>query len=241
MLWQTTVITLADPAAADPAATARIGRALGNASTDSVGTDGAIDGWVRPSLPGTVRGGHLIRRLGFPDEAAWRRWLGSPADERSATVLDGAEVLAHTTATYDDGRVGARQLAGVNPVYRALLLRAEPPGLLSSVTGALPEPPGTPAGPDVLERFEDELFAMGEAIPVMRQWRLARVIATGGSAGSVPWTHVWEQVFPGPEALHGAYMRHPYHWALVDRWFDGESPDRIVTADFCHTFCALGP
>jgi len=35
------------------------------------------------------------------------------------------------------------------------------------------------------------------------------------------------------------YLRHPYHWGHVDRWFDGEAPRLIVRPGFCHTFCLL--
>ncbi len=58
-------------------------------------------------------------------------------------------------------------------------------------------------------------------------------------APSSRWTHVWEQEFTGIDALLGQYMHHPVHWALVDRWFDAECPDRIVTDRVYHSFCTM--
>jgi Stress responsive A/B Barrel Domain len=220
-VWHTTVVTLAPaaqasagPAAAGPAAGTQVRAAL---EASAAGAAGLLESWVRPTLPGVVRGGDLIRHLGFEDEDAVARWRASSAYAAPRAALTGAAVSACASATYGPGRAGARALPGSGAVYRALLLRAE-------------------ADERTLARFEDELFAMGEVIPVMRRWRLSRLLAC---EGPVPWTHVWEQVFPEPDALRLAYMRHPYHWGQVDRWFDGESPDRIVTIDFCHTFCLL--
>jgi hypothetical protein len=160
-------------------------------------------GWARPTLPGVVRGGDVVWRV--------------TGEDQDAAILDRLPVAGFTSATYQDGPTGTRDVAGSAAVHRSLLLRVEAD---AAITAA----------------FEAELFAMGEHIPVMREWRLSRVTA---SQGPTAWTHVWEQVFPDLRALEHAYLRHPYHWGHVDRWFDGEAPQRIVRPGFCHTFCLL--
>jgi hypothetical protein len=56
------------------------------------------------------------------------------------------------------------------------------------------------------------------------------------------WTHVWEQEYASVDGLRGDYMRSPYHWAGVDRWFDGEVPRSIVEPELAHVFyTAAGP
>jgi hypothetical protein len=177
---------------------------------------------LQPSLPGAVRGGDLIWRLAFDDDAAACRWTSSPAGRATRRVLSDPSLVASTEeVTYAAGRTFARDVAagrlGDTAVHRTLLLRAE-------------------ADEATLERFALDLVTMGEQIPVMREWRLSRVES---SSGSTAWTHVWEQVFPSLDELLGSYMAHPYHWAHVDRWFDRESTARIVEPTYCHTFCLV--
>jgi hypothetical protein len=45
---------------------------------------------------------------------------------------------------------------------------------------------------------------------------------------------VWEQEFPDATAFEIDYMRHPYHWTGVDRWFDEEIPGAIVDPEFAN-------
>jgi hypothetical protein len=170
---------------------------------------GVLESWVRPTMPGTVRGGDLVWHRAWADHEV--------PDLLASDVLADSAVHSSTSATYDEGRTATRVVAGDRAVHRTLLLRAV-------------------ADEDRLARFEDDLFAMGESIPVMRLWRLSRVRRSEVDAR---WTHVWEQVFAEPAGLERAYMRHPYHWGQVDRWFDGESPERVVRPTFCHTFCLL--
>jgi hypothetical protein len=50
------------------------------------------------------------------------------------------------------------------------------------------------------------------------------------------WTHVWEQEYADLAGLQQDYMRSPFHWAVVDSWFDPEGPSCIVEAGFLHLF-----
>lgn len=90
---------------------------------------------------------------------------------------------------------------------------------------------GTPA--DVLAEFEADLIAMPRHIPTIRSWALSRVVERTGRSR---WTHAWEQEYAAVEGLTGEYLLNPYHWAHVDRWFDGEVPGSIVEPTLAHVF-----
>jgi Stress responsive A/B Barrel Domain len=77
---------------------------------------------------------------------------------------------------------------------------------------------------------------MPRYVPAMTAWQLSRVVE---SVGTTAWTHVFEQEFTNVEGLMGPYLMHPIHWAVVDRWFDPECPEVIITDRVCHSFCAL--
>jgi hypothetical protein len=191
--------------------------ALEAATRSAMEAGDVLEAWVRPTMPGVVRGGDLIWHVAFADRDGLDRWLASTPRASIVNVLGRSPVLEFTSATYDEGRTGTRVVAVTRPVHRSLVMRVE-------------------ADDATLARFEAELFAMGEHIPVMCEWRLSQVT---GSEGPTGWTHVWEQRFPDPRALEHTYLRHPYHWGQVDRWFDGEGPHRIVRPGFRHTFCLI--
>ncbi|MEU0934777.1 Dabb family protein [Embleya sp. NPDC005971] len=92
----------------------------------------------------------------------------------------------------------------------------------------------TGASADVLAEFESDLLGMPEHIATIRSWALSRVAERAGPAS--PWTHVWEQEYATVEGLTGEYLLNPYHWAHVDRWFDGEVPGSIVEPGLAHVF-----
>jgi hypothetical protein len=81
--------------------------------------------------------------------------------------------------------------------------------------------------------FERSLCDMPKHIPEIRSWSLSRVRAGRSDAR---WTHVWEQEYGAVEGLRVAYMRSPYHWTGVDRWFDPEMPCSIVLPRLAHLF-----
>ncbi|MET7299784.1 Dabb family protein [Embleya sp. NPDC005575] len=92
---------------------------------------------------------------------------------------------------------------------------------------------------DVLAEFEADLMAMPDHIATIRSWALSRVAGRAGTAA--PWTHVWEQEYATVEGLTGEYLLNPYHWAHVDRWFDGEVPGSIVEPGLAHVFRRSDP
>ena len=110
-------------------------------------------------------------------------------------------------------RISGKQIRSTGRrVKRTLLLRVRP---------------GTSAA--VREQFESALTAMPEHIAAIRSWTLSRVTHEH-------WTHAWEQEFADVDGLIGDYLRHPYHWTCVDRWFDAEMPQAVVEPDIAHLF-----
>ena len=87
------------------------------------------------------------------------------------------------------------------------------------------------ASPDQVARLKSSLMAMPSHISGIQGWALSRVWPAEEGR---PWTHVWEQEFPDVTAFETDYVRHPYHWTGVDRWFDQEVPGAIVEPDFAN-------
>jgi hypothetical protein len=179
---------------------------------------GLLESEVGRNLPGTLNGGDYTLDLLFAGEEPAARWRESGWSDREA---GGAwdELIRWEDAVHHEpleGGLDAPRIA--SPVKRTLCLRVEPA-----------------APPDRVARFEQELAAMPDHIPAIRNWSLARV----GLRSRSRWTHVWEQEFAALEGLAHDYMVHPYHWAWVDRWFDPESPERIVDLELAHVFCRM--
>ena len=167
---------------------------------------------VQPTLPGSRNGGDVLVHLRFAQRDHW-----DCAAKKFAAVLDDAAVTRVNGAGYSGEPVRSGDTPG--QVYRTLLLR------VSAETDAA----------DVA-RFEQELSSMPRYVPAIRAWQLSRVTEAVGASG---WTHVFEQEFCDVDGLMGPYLLHPIHWAVVDRWFDPETPDVIVRDRVCHSFCAM--
>ncbi|BCZ24605.1 Dabb family protein [Mycobacterium senriense] len=166
---------------------------------------------VEPTLPGARNGGDVVVHLRFGTESQWRS-----AEPDFAVLLNDPAITAVNGANYS----GAASCTGATgTVYRALLLCVLP---------------GTDG--DTIARFEDELRLMPRYIKTITAWQLSRVEQ---AVGTQEWTHVFEQEFTDVEGLMGAYLMHPIHWAVVDRWFDPECPEVIVRNPVCHSFCAI--
>ncbi|EGD53423.1 Dabb family protein [Gordonia neofelifaecis] len=142
-----------------------------------------------------------------------------PASHIDSSLAD-ADVSSAEVVSYRPGRSGRRGAPAAGNVYRTLLLGVRPD-----------------ADADLIRRFEQDLLTMPGHLTSMLWWRLSRVESVSGPTA---FTHVWEQVFTGPEGLSGQYMLHPVHWGLVDRWFDPEVPEHITLDRLCHVACVLG-
>jgi hypothetical protein len=88
--------------------------------------------------------------------------------------------------------------------------------------------------PANVAQFERDTMQMPHHIKSIRNWAFSRTDAT---LQPTTWTHVWEQEFEDVDGLVGEYMQHPYHWGLVDSWFDPECPQRIVEPRLAHVYC----
>lgn len=167
---------------------------------------------VEPTLPGTRNGGDILMHLRFDEEHQWRS-----TETAFTSVLADPAVTRINGASYRGE--GTRSRPTIGSVYRALLLRVLPA-----------------TGLDTVARFEDELRGMPRYVKSITAWQLSRI---DHAIGTTPWTHVFEQEFTDVGGLMGAYLMHPIHWAVVDRWFDPECPDVIIRDRVCHSFCAL--
>ena len=173
----------------------------------------ALGAAVAPVLEGNFNGGDVAAHFAFPDHAAYL----ARKTEIHAVLARAARA---DTAFYRHGEhaVGSPWLA--SGIHRTLLLCAD-----------------RDPSPDRLERFAFETVRMPRHIPAIRNWRFSPVLE---ATGERRWTHVWEQEFADLGGLFGPYMMHPYHWAVIDRWFDPECPDWLVDTRLCHSFGAFG-
>jgi Stress responsive A/B Barrel Domain len=167
---------------------------------------------VQSTLPGTRNGGDILVHLRFDTMDHW-----DCAAMRFATLMADPAVTRVNGAGYSGEPERRGDSAGT--VYRALLLRVLPDTAAATIA-----------------RFEHELSLMPRYVSTIRAWQLSRVHE---AVGTSEWTHVFEQEFSGVDGLTGAYLMHPIHWAVVDRWFDPETTDVIVRDRVCHSFCAI--
>lgn len=167
---------------------------------------------VEPTLPGSRNGGDVLIQLRFESEDQWH----CIATDFDAALSDTS--IAHVNgANYSGATVRVGTTTGT--VYRTLLLRVVP---------------GTDR--DTVTSFENELATMPRYVKSITAWQLSRV---DHAVGTSAWTHVFEQEFTDVSGLMGPYLMHPFHWAVVDRWFDPECPEVIVRERVCHSFCTL--
>jgi Stress responsive A/B Barrel Domain len=168
--------------------------------------------------PGALRS-HAARNLPGSiggGDLTWDVWFES----RAAASVDPPlrDLIAGIDAVIVDpiaAHVGDPALVGVK---RTLLLRVQADASRAEV-----------------EAFERDMLAMPSHVPAIRNWSFARAI--GAHAVSTHWTHVWEQEFATLDGLTLDYMMSPYHWGLVDGWFDAECPQCIVSPRLAHVFC----
>jgi hypothetical protein len=188
--------------------------------------DGVVAHVVAPPLEGSVvaggadgpvRAADLTVITAFADDAS--RGAADSYDTRVLEPMIAACCRTITHVVYEQGPVRLREPGLRDGVQRTLLLRVV-----------------DDAPAEAVAAFEAELAAMPEYIDSIRNSSLSRVIRTSPNER---WTHVWEQEFTSVEGLTGPYMLHPYHWAVIDGWFDDECPRKIVDRRLLHSFCEL--
>ena len=176
---------------------------------------GADRGVVAPTLTGSRNGGDLLMHLRFERKDTWQ----SVAAEIEAT-LDHPDITRVNGADYHGApTVVADRAPGT--VYRTLLVHVE-----------------ADADSDSVRKFEADLCALPRYVSSIGAWQLSRPAHT---VGSTAWTHVFEQEFSDADGIMGPYLMHPFHWAVVDQWFDAECPNSIVRERVCHSFCESPP
>ncbi len=164
-------------------------------------------------LPGSMGGGEYTWDVLLDGADAGRLLASAPVAELADR---GARLDAVAFAPWH----GAVPEPGIGAcVKRTLLLRIED---------------GTPSAE--LELFERDLVGMVEHIGAIRNWALSRV---DPRLHASRWTHVWEQEYRDVSGLEVDYMMSPYHWGLVDAWFDPEMPQRIVDRELAHVYCEV--
>lgn len=176
---------------------------------------GALHAVVAPTLAGSRNGGDLLMHLRFERKDNWE----SVAAEVETALTDPAITRVNGADYHGVPTVVAGRTPGT--VYRTLLLRVE-----------------ADTSDDSVNKFEADLRAMPRYVSSISAWQLSRPAHTVGPTG---WTHVFEQEFSDADGIMGPYLMHPFHWAVVDQWFDPECPQNIVRARVCHSFCECPP
>jgi hypothetical protein len=174
---------------------------------------------VARTLPGVRNGGDVLAHFRFATKSDWLSHRETVDDAMTSPAIEHIDSVEYPGGRRGTGRSGHRQGTRPPAVYRTLLLRVDDSAASAEVA-----------------RFEHATLQMPRHIPAIQAWQLSRV---DRAAGASQWTHVWEQEFADVDCLLGPYMNHPVHWALVDQWFDPESPNQIVKDRICHSFCAI--
>jgi hypothetical protein len=164
-------------------------------------------------------------------QAAERSWFGRHLPGSVGNVDASWELDTDRAVTAQDLKGLGADLADTIVLGQLLGGAARAPDLRNGVkrTLLLRVRDSTPDA--VVAAFEQDLLAMPRHIGAIRNWRLSRVrTSTGG------WTHAWEQEYEDLAGLQHDYMRSPFHWAVVDGWFDPDDPRCIVQPRILHLF-----
>ncbi|MBJ22712.1 MAG: Dabb family protein [bacterium] len=180
-----------------------------------------------PNEVAAVRRAHLGRQLSGQVNAGHYTWdtlidgedVGAVLEAPSLlALLDGGDVIERLdSVAFESEKPGIAEPGIANCLKRTLLVRT------------LPE---TPA--EVVTEFERDILGMPDRIEGIRNWAFSRV---DHSLLPSRWTHVWEQEYLDQSGFDTSYMMHPYHWGVVDAWFDPECPQRIIDLHFAHALC----
>ncbi|HUJ66973.1 MAG TPA: hypothetical protein VLX59_15625 [Acidimicrobiales bacterium] len=172
-----------------------------------VGADlpGVSSSWVAPVSPmAVINASDIVWRMVCSTES---EALAVPLTPQwRAAVVPALEGTQVTSVGYRVTRLGR---GSDSPgLWRALVFRVMPHGF-----------------PDLARQLESELLLFPKYVGSIRSWALSTVSFVEGPKA---FTHVWEQEYDDLDGLTGAYMMHPVHWGLADRFFDAESPVYVV-------------
>ena len=182
---------------------------------------GATHSHLGRHMEGTVGGGDYTWDLLF-DEA--------PEGDAAALVA-----ASPALAPYFGGDGPEAVVAQIDAVRFARQYHELPePGIRDCVKRTLFLRVEEGAEAEALARFERELRGMPRYIASIRNWACSR---TDPALQPTHWTHVWEQEYQTVDGLRVDYMVSPYHWGVVDGWFDAERPQRIVSPVLAHVYC----
>ena len=202
---------------ADGEAVAAFEAALGDAHEAL----GAQRGHLGRHIEGSVGGG----------DYTWDLLFGEAPEGDAAALVAASNALAPYFADEGPRAVVARiDAVRFAPQYGEL----PEPGIRDCVKRTLFLRVEEGAEAEALARFERELMGMPRYIAAIRNWACAR---TDPALQPTSWTHVWEQEYETVEGLTVDYMVSPYHWGVVDGWFDMERPQRIVSPLLAHVYC----
>lgn len=176
----------------------------------SAGASGPV--LIGQAVKPNINGGDLIWRAPFA--------AGQGPSEAQIRALETDPAIAQIDwATFETLAAGDPAPQTPGGVYRCLLL-------------AVPED----LDAAILQQFADETVRMPDHIDTIVRWTLGQATARGGARR---WTHVWEQEYAALEGFTGEYMMNPYHWSFIDRWYDIESPERIVDRRIGNSLCLI--
>lgn len=176
---------------------------------------------VSPTRAQAHRAGNIMAVAAFRDVDSYHAAVDAPYVASVVRPLLDAACSHVEFVRYRQGPIDIRDPDLHDGLHRTLLVGAEPW-----------------ADPAAVAHFERQIARMGDYIDTIRNWSLSRVDEVIGSTGP-QWTHVWEQEFTSIEGLIGEYMFHPYHYAVVDPWFDPQSPIRVLDTAIVHSMCDL--
>jgi hypothetical protein len=165
----------------------------------------------------TVNGGDFIWHIQADDRKSMQDWYRGVEATVANPIIEYMESAGYEGVPDGSARGEIRRPDLTSGIYRTLILRID-----------------DHATPQQLAAFEADMRAMPVYIDSIKNWQFTRV---SESSGTRKWTHVWEQDYADIEGLMGPYVMHPHHWAQVDRWYQPDSPDKIVNAFLCHTYC----
>ena len=165
----------------------------------------------------TVNGGDFIWHVQTADRKSMQDWYRGVEATLANPAIEYMESAEYEGVPDGKSKGEIRRPDLTRGVYRTLIMRID-----------------DKATPEQVAAFEADMRAMPVYIDSIANWQLTRVIE---GSGTRKWTHVWEQDYVDIEGLMGPYVMHPHHWAQVDRWYQPDSPDQIVDAFLCHTYC----